>query len=69
MKKSLFMIVAAVAVLCCSCTKELEDRVGVLEKKVAALEEAVNPNADAISELKTAAANSVAITSVEKKDG
>ena len=48
MKKSLFMIVAAVAVLCCSCTKELEDRVGVLEKKVAALEEAVNTNADAI---------------------
>lgn len=69
MKKSLFMIVAAVAVLCCSCTKELEDRVVVLEKKVAALEEAVNTNADAISELKTAAANSVAITSVEKKDG
>lgn len=68
MKKVLFAIVA-VAGIACACTKDLEDRVGVLEKKVAALEEAVNTNADAISELKTAAANSVAITSVEKKDG
>ncbi len=68
MKKVLFAIVA-VAGIACSCTKDLEDRVGVLEKKVAALEEAVNTNADAIAELKTAAANSVAIASVEKKDG
>lgn len=68
MKKVLFAIVA-VAGIACACTKDLEDRVGVLEKKVAALEEAVNTNADAISELKTAAANSVAIASVEKKDG
>ena len=68
MKKVLFAIVA-VAGIACACTKDLEDRVGVLEKKVAALEEAVNTNADAISELKTAAANSVAISSVEKKDG
>lgn len=68
MKKVLFAIVA-VAGIVCACTKDLEDRVGVLEKKVAALEDAVNTNADAISELKTAAANSIAITSVEKKDG
>lgn len=68
MKKVLFAIVA-VAGIACSCTRDLEDRVGALETKVAKLEEAVNTNANAIAELKTAAANSIAVTSVEKKDG
>lgn len=68
MKKVLFAIVA-IAGIACSCTKDLEDRVGVLEQKVTALENAVNANAASIEQLNTAAANSVAISSVVKKDG
>ncbi len=68
MKKALFMIAAAAAMLCCSCTKDLEDRVGNLEKKVEALEKQVETNVKSIEQLLAASAKAVTISSVEKTD-
>ena len=68
MKKSLFMIAAAVALLCCSCTKDLEDRVGNLEKKVEALEKTVNTNVSSIEQLLKAAKEAVTVTKVEETE-
>lgn len=68
MKKTLFMIAAAAAMLCCSCTKDLEDRVGNLEKKVEALEKTVNTNVSSIEQLLKASKEAVTITKVEKTD-
>ena len=62
------MIAAAVAVLFCSCTKELEDRVGNLEKKVEAIEKTVNTNVSSIEQLLKAAKEAVTITKVETAD-
>ncbi len=59
------MIAAAVAVLCCSCTKDLEDRVGNLEKKVEAIEKTVNTNVSSIEQLLTASKKAVTVTKVE----
>ena len=68
MKKALFMIAAAVAVFCCSCTKDLEDRVGNLEKKVEALEKTVNTNVSSIEQLVKASEKAVTVTKVETTD-
>lgn len=68
MKKALFMIVAAAAVLCCSCTKDLEDRVGNLEQKVEALEKTVNTNVSSIEQLVKASEKAVTVTKVETTD-
>ncbi len=68
MKKTLFMIAVAAAALCCSCTKDLKDRVSVLEDKVAKLEEQVNKNVDSIEQLIEAAKNAVTITSVAEAE-
>lgn len=62
------MIVAAAAVLCCSCTKDLEDRVGNLEKKVEALEKTVNTNVSSIEQLVKASEKAVTVTKVETTD-
>lgn len=66
MKKTLFTVAAVAAIACCSCTKELEDRVGNLEQKVEALEAKVNANVASIEQLAAAAAKAVTVTSVEK---
>lgn len=66
MKKTLFTVAVVAALVCCSCTKELEDRVGNLEQKVEALEAKVNANVASIEQLAAAAAKAVTITSVEK---
>ena len=68
MKKALFMIAAAVAVFCCSCTKDLEDRVGNLEKKVEALEKTVNTNVSSIEQLVKASEKAITVTKVETTD-
>lgn len=68
MKKSLFIIAAAAAMFCCSCTKDLEDRVGTLEKKVEALESQVKTNVESIEQLLAASAKAVTVTSVEEKE-
>lgn len=68
MKKALFMVAAAVAVFCCSCTKDLEDRVGNLEQKVEALEKTVNTNVSSIEQLVKAAEKAVTVTKVETTD-
>ncbi len=68
MKKALFMIAAAAAMFCCSCTKDLEDRVGNLEKKVEALEKTVNTNVSSIEQLVKAANEAVTVTKVETTD-
>ena len=65
MKKVLFAFVAAAA-LVCSCTKDLENRVGALEDKVAALEQKVNANVNSIEQLLSASARAVTISSVVK---
>ena len=62
------MIVAAAAVLCCSCTKDLEDRVGNLEKKVEALEKTVNTNVSSIEQLVKASEKAITVTKVETTD-
>lgn len=62
------MIVAAAAVLCCSCTKDLEDRVGNLEQKVEALEKTVNTNVSSIEQLVKASEKAVTVTKVETTD-
>lgn len=62
--KRLLLTVLACASLC-ACTKDLENRVDTLEKKVAELESKINGNADAISKLAEAAAKAVTISSVE----
>ncbi len=67
MKKVLFAF-AAVAAMVCSCTKDLENRVGTLEDKVAALEEQVNANVSSIEKLLAAQASAVTITSVVKNE-
>lgn len=63
MKKVLFAIAAAAAMVC-SCTKDLEDRVDALEEKVAALESKVNANVTSIQQLVAASAKAVTVTSV-----
>ncbi len=63
MKKVLFAIAAAAAMVC-SCTKDLEDRVDALEEKVAALESKVNANVASIEQLVAASAKAVTVTSV-----
>ena len=63
MKKVLFAIAAA-AVMVCSCTKDLENRVDALEEKVATLESKVNANVTSIEQLVAASAKAVTITSV-----
>lgn len=68
MKKALFTIAAVAAVFCCSCTKDLEDRVGDLEKKVDALEAQVKNNVNSIEQLLTAAATTVTVKSVVKTE-
>lgn len=68
MKKALFTIAAVAAVFCCSCTKDLEDRVGDLEKKVDALEAQVKDNVNSIEQLLTAAATTVTVKSVVKTE-
>ena len=68
MKKALFTIAAVAAVFCCSCTKDLEDRVGDLEKKVEALEAQVKENVNSIEQLLTAAATTVTVKSVVKTE-
>lgn len=68
MKKALFTIAAVAAVFCCSCTKDLEDRVGNLEKKVDALEAQVKDNVNSIEQLLTAAATTVTVKSVVKTE-
>jgi len=68
MKKALFMIAAAVAVFCCSCTKDLEDRVGNLEQKVEALEKTVNTNVSSIEQLVKASEKAITVTKVETTD-
>ena len=55
---------AAVAGIFCSCTKDLENRVSELEKKLAELESRVNANAKSISDLVAAAESAVTINSV-----
>ena len=67
MKKVLFAF-AAVAAMVCSCTKDLENRVGTLEDKVAALEQQVNTNVSSIEKLLAAQASAVTITSVVKNE-
>lgn len=62
------MIVAAAAVLCCSCTKDLEDRVGNLEQKVEALEKTVNTNVSSIEQLVKASEKAITVTKVETTD-
>ncbi len=62
------MIAAAAAMLCCSCTKDLEDRVGNLEKKVEALEKTVNTNVNSIEQLVKASKEAVTVTKVETTD-
>ena len=62
------MIGAAAAVLCCSCTKDLEDRVGNLEQKVEALEKTVNTNVSSIEQLVKASEKAVTVTKVETTD-
>ena len=62
------MIAAAVAVFCCSCTKDLEDRVGNLEKKVEALEKTVNTNVSSIEQLVKASEKAITVTKVETTD-
>ena len=62
------MIVAAAAVLCCSCTKDLEERVGNLEQKVEALEKTVNTNVSSIEQLVKASEKAVTVTKVETTD-
>ncbi len=64
MKKTLFAIAAIAALCCASCTKKLEDRVEVLEKKVTALETQVNANVTSIEKLFSAYAKAITITSV-----
>lgn len=68
MKKALFTIVAVAAMFCGSCTKDLEDRVGNLEKKVDALEAQVKDNVKSIEQLLTAAATTVTVKSVVKTE-
>lgn len=68
MKKALFTIAAVAAVFCCSCTKDLEDRVGDLEKKVDALEAQVKNNVNSIEQLLAAAATTVTVKSVVKTE-
>ena len=63
MKKLLLTVLVAASV--CACTKDLENRVDTLEKKVAELEAKANKNAEEISKLGDAAAKAVTITSVE----
>ncbi len=65
MKKALFTIAAVAAVFCCSCTKDLEDRVGNLEDRVKALEQAVNANVSSIEQLLKASKEAVTITKVD----
>lgn len=67
MKKVLFIAAAAIG-LFCSCTRELEDRVGNLEQRVDALEKQVKTNVSAIEQLQSAAAKAVTVTSVETTD-
>ena len=55
---------AAVAGIFCSCTKDLENRVDELEKKLAELETKVNANAKSISDLAAAVESAVTINSV-----
>ena len=62
------MIAAAAALLCCSCTKDLEDRVGNLEQKVEALEKTVNTNVSSIEQLVKASEKAVTVTKVETTD-
>lgn len=62
------MIAAAAAMFCCSCTKDLEDRVGNLEKKVETLEKTVNTNVSSIEQLIKASNAAVTVTKVESTD-
>ena len=55
---------AAVAGIFCPCTKDLENRVDELEKKLAELETKVNANAKSISDLAAAVESAVTINSV-----
>ncbi len=63
MKKLLLTVLVAASV--CACTKDLENRVDTLEKKVVELEEKINTNADGLSKLAAAAEKAVTVTSVE----
>ena len=69
MKKHFFSVLAAAAVLVCSCSDDaLNGRIDSLEARIAALEEKVQSNADAIAKLFTASQSSVTINSVVKTD-
>lgn len=69
MKKILFgMIAAATALVCVSCHSSLNERMDALEDRMAALEEKVQLNVDAIARLVAASESAVTINSVEKKD-
>ncbi|MGM9736859.1 MAG: PL29 family lyase N-terminal domain-containing protein [Candidatus Cryptobacteroides sp.] len=69
MKKTIFSMLAAAAVVC-SCTGDLEDRVDSLESRVDALETKVNDNVSSIAKLVEAASKAVTVTSVvSSEDG